>query len=43
MIIATRDLNPGMIFIGMATVAILGVLMTVVLAGVERRVMPWRR
>ena len=43
MIIATRDLNPGMIFIGMATVAILGVLMTIVLAGVERRVMPLRR
>lgn len=43
MIIATRDLNTGMIFIGMATVAVLGVLMTIVLATVERRVMPWRR
>ena len=43
MIIATRDLNTGMIFIGMGTVAVLGVLMTIVLATVERRVMPWRR
>lgn len=43
MIIATRDLNPGMIFIGMATVAALGVLMSTLLATVERYVIPWRR
>jgi len=43
MIIATRDLIPGMIFVGMATVAVLGVLLTMVLAYVERWVIPWRR
>jgi len=43
MIIATRDLNPGMIFIGMVTVAVLGVLLTLLLALIERLVIPWRR
>jgi NitT/TauT family transport system permease protein/taurine transport system permease protein len=42
MIIATRDLNPGMIFIGMASVAVLGVLMTIALAALEHRMIPWR-
>jgi taurine transport system permease protein len=43
MIIATRDLNPGMIFIGMVSVAVLGVLLTLLLALIERMVIPWRR
>lgn len=43
MIIATRDLNPGMILVAMASVAVLGVLMTIALASVERRAIPWRR
>ncbi|HVO88959.1 MAG TPA: ABC transporter permease [Casimicrobiaceae bacterium] len=43
MIIATRDLNPGMIFIGMVSVAVLGVLLTLVLALVERMAIPWRQ
>jgi ABC-type nitrate/sulfonate/bicarbonate transport system permease component len=43
MIIATRDLNPGMILVAMAGVAALGVFFTTLLSIVERRVMPWRR
>jgi taurine transport system permease protein len=43
MIIATRDLNPGMIFIAMACVSILGVLSNLALAQVEHWVIPWRR
>ncbi len=43
MIIATRDLIPGMIVIAMAGVAILGVLFTAVLSFIERQVTPWRR
>lgn len=43
MIIATRDLNPSMIFIGMTSVAALGVLLSMALAAVERYVIPWRR
>ena len=43
MIIATRDLLPGMIFVAMVTVAVLGVLLTVALAWLERWAIPWRR
>jgi taurine transport system permease protein len=43
MIIATRDLNAGMIFIAMACVSILGVLSNLALARVEHWVIPWRR
>lgn len=42
MIIATRDLNPGMIVVAMASVAVLGVLFTAILSLVEREVTPWR-
>jgi len=43
MIIATRDLNPGMIFVAMVAVAVLGVVLTQLLALTERVVIPWRR
>ncbi len=43
MIIATRDLNSGMIFVAMACVALLGVALSVALAWVERWAVPWRR
>jgi ABC-type nitrate/sulfonate/bicarbonate transport system permease component len=43
MIIATRDLNPGMIVVAMAGVAMLGVLFTALLSFIERQVTPWRR
>ena len=43
MIIATRDLIPGMIVIAMAGVAIFGVLFTAILSFIERQVTPWRR
>ena len=42
MIIATRDLNPGMIVVAMACVAALGVSVTAVLSFIERKVTPWR-
>lgn len=42
LIIATRDLNPGMIFVAMICIALLGILMNSVLTRVERRVIPWR-
>jgi NitT/TauT family transport system permease protein/taurine transport system permease protein len=42
MIIATRDLDSGMIVVAMACVAILGVAMSLVLTRIERRVIPWR-
>jgi NitT/TauT family transport system permease protein/taurine transport system permease protein len=42
MIIATRDLNPGMIFIAMACVSILGVLFTLALSQIENWLIPWR-
>lgn len=42
MIIASRDLNTGMIFVAMACVSILGILSTLALAWVEHRVIPWR-
>lgn len=43
MIIATRDLDAGMIFVAMVCVAALGVLMSMILTQIERRAMPWRR
>lgn len=43
MIIATRDLNPGMIVVAMGSVAALGVLCTAILSFIERQVTPWRR
>ncbi len=42
LIIATRDLNSGMIVVAMATVAVMGMLMSALLAQVERKVMPWK-
>lgn len=39
--VAQQDLNPGMIFVGMACVAVLGFLTTKVLALVEERSLPW--
>ena len=43
MIIATRDLDPGMILVAMACVAALGILFSLMLTYVERIVTPWRR
>lgn len=43
LIIATRDLNSGMILVAMISVALMGVLMSFVLTQLERWVMPWRR
>ena len=43
LIIATRDLNSGMILVAMVSVALMGVLMSLVLTQLERWVMPWRR
>ncbi|GAB2454931.1 taurine ABC transporter permease TauC [Comamonas humi] len=42
LIIATVDLNSGMILVAMAAIAVMGMLMSVLLAQVERRVMPWK-
>lgn len=42
LIIATRDLNSGMILVAMAAVAAMGMLMSALLAQVERKVMPWK-
>lgn len=39
---ASQDIYPAMIVVGMASVALCGWLMTMGLAGLERRVMPWR-
>ena len=43
LIIATRDLNSGMILVAMITIAIMGILMSLALTRLERRAMPWRR
>ncbi len=43
MIIATRDLNPGMIFVAMVAVAMLGIFFTWILSLLERQLIPWRR
>jgi taurine transport system permease protein len=43
LIIATRDLNPGMIFVAMVSVAMLGVFFTAILSLIEWQVTPWRR
>ena len=42
LIIATVDLNSGMILVAMAAIAVMGMLMSVLLAQLERRVMPWK-
>jgi taurine transport system permease protein len=42
MIIATRDLNAGMIFVAMSCVSLLGALSSLALARVENWVIPWR-
>jgi taurine transport system permease protein len=39
--VAQQDIYPGMIFVGMACVAILGWATTWLLARVEERAMPW--
>ena len=41
LIVASIDIYPGMIFYGMAWVAILGAVMTIALAQLERFAMPW--
>ncbi|MDR3521867.1 MAG: ABC transporter permease [Acidocella sp.] len=43
MIIATEDLDSGMIFVAMLCVAMLGVAMSLLLARLEAWVLPWRR
>ena len=40
---AAQDIYPAMILVGMVSVALSGWLMTVLLALIEQRVMPWRR
>ncbi|HEY9238068.1 MAG TPA: ABC transporter permease [Burkholderiaceae bacterium] len=39
---AAQDIYPGMIVVGMASVALCGWLMTLGLGAIERRVMPWK-
>ena len=39
---AAQDIYPGMIVVGMASVALCGWLMTLALGWIERRVMPWK-
>jgi len=39
---AAQDIYPGMIVVGMASVAVCGWLMTLVLGWIEQRVTPWR-
>ena len=39
--VAQQDLNPGMIFVGMACVAVLGYLTTKALGVIEERSLPW--
>jgi NitT/TauT family transport system permease protein/taurine transport system permease protein len=43
LIIATRDLNPGMIVVAMAAVAMSGIVFTSILTLIERQFTPWRR
>lgn len=43
LIVATRDLDSGMIFVAMCFIAILGVLMSALLGVLERRLLPWRQ
>lgn len=43
LIVATRDLDSGMIFVAMCSIAILGVLMSALLGMLERRLLPWRQ
>jgi NitT/TauT family transport system permease protein/taurine transport system permease protein len=43
MIIATRDLNSGMILVAMICVTLLGIAMSLLLTQVERWAIPWRR
>jgi len=43
LIVASLDIYPGMIFYGMAWVALLGAVMTLVLGRLERVAMPWLR
>lgn len=40
---AAQDVYPGMIVVGMACVAFAGAMMTKILNGIERAVMPWSR
>ena len=43
MIIATRDLNSGMILVAMICVTLLGIVMSLALAQIERWAIPWRQ
>jgi ABC-type nitrate/sulfonate/bicarbonate transport system, permease component len=43
LIVATRDLDSGIILVAMSCIAVLGVLMNAVLGQVERRLLPWRK
>jgi NitT/TauT family transport system permease protein/taurine transport system permease protein len=40
---AAQDIYPAMILVGMVSVALSGWAMTLLLALIERQVMPWRR
>lgn len=42
LIIATVDLNSGMILVAMVAIAVMGMLMSALLAQIERKVMPWK-
>ena len=42
LIVATRDLDSGIIFVAMVCIAILGVLMSLLLLFIEKRVLRWR-
>lgn len=42
LIIATVDLNSGMILVAMAAIAVMGMLMTLILTLIEHKVMPWK-
>ena len=43
LIVATRDLDPGIILVSMICIALLGVMMSVILAQIERRLLPWQK
>ena len=43
LIVAARDIYPGMIVVAMGCIGALGALMTIALGAIERAVTPWRR
>ena len=42
LIVATRDLDSGIIFVAMVCIAVLGVLMSLLLLFIEKKVLRWR-